>query len=116
VAVHEAHPRRVGLFAYPSLEVVALLDPPASGGKLADLSDVAVDPRSGRLVLLSDQSQRIVLAELQGNDRLVAVGEIDLPLKRKDKPEGVDVDADGSLWVVCDGSGRLLELELPVAD
>jgi len=74
---------------------------------------VAVDPGSGRLVLLSDESQRIVLAQLETSNRLVTVGGVDLPLERREKPEGVDVDPRGSLWVVCDGTGRLLELDLP---
>ena len=113
VAVHEARPRMVGLFAFPSLEVIALLDPPA--GADGSRTSPTWPSTRGAAAWCSCPTSRSGSSwrQLESGDRLVTVGGVDLPLERGEKPEGVDVDPRGSLWVVCDGTGRLLELDLP---
>ena len=76
---------------------------------LDDLADVTVDPVTGALLLLSDQSQRIVVAEIV-DQGLVLLGSFDLPLSRSEKPEGLDFSSPSQLLVVMDDSAKLLEI------
>jgi uncharacterized protein YjiK len=65
VAVHEGKPRRVGVFALPDLEPTHDLKlPDEAKDLLDDLADVTVDPVTGLLLLLSDQSQRIAIVRI----------------------------------------------------
>jgi uncharacterized protein YjiK len=117
VAVHEGHPRRVGVFALPSLEAEALLKVPADAKDHAlDLSDVAVDRGTGRLLLLSDESATVVEVALVGSSfadaQLETVSVHALDLSRDEKPEALDVDADGTLWLATDREARLYALRL----
>jgi uncharacterized protein YjiK len=108
--VHEARPRRVGLFTLPGLEQTHDLKLPGEAKDLLDdLADVTVDPVSGALLLLSDQSRRIAVVSLAG-DRLVFDGSFDLPLGRKEKPEGIDFADPARVIVVTDDSAKLIEL------
>jgi uncharacterized protein YjiK len=113
VAVHEGKPRRVGVFALPRLELTHDLKLPGKAKRLLkDLADVAVDPVTGQLLLLSDQSRRIVLARIEGS-KLIVSGSYDLPLRPKEKPEGLAFTASGSrLLIVTDDAGKLIELEV----
>jgi uncharacterized protein YjiK len=110
VAVHEGKPRRVALFALPELEQTHDLKlPDEARGLLEDLADVTVHPVTGELLLLSDQSRRIVVTRIV-DGRLVVSGTYDLPLKRKEKPEGLDFASDSRLLVVTDEAAKLLEI------
>jgi uncharacterized protein YjiK len=110
VAVHEGSPRRVGVFALPDLELTHELKLPRNAKHvLKDLADVTVDPITGDLLLLSDQSRRIAIMRLV-DGRLVMTGSYDLPLKSKEKPEGIDFTSASRLLVVTDDSGKLLEI------
>jgi uncharacterized protein YjiK len=110
VAVHEGKPRRVGVFALPDLEMTHDLKLPDEAKRLLqDLADVTVDPVTGHLLLLSDESRRIVLVRIAGHE-LIVRGSCDLPLRRKEKPEGLDFASPSRLLVVTDDSARLLEL------
>jgi uncharacterized protein YjiK len=110
VAVHEGKPRRVIIAALPRLEVTHELKlPDEVRSLLKDLSDVTVDPRTGDLLLLSDQSRRIVGVRIVAR-RLVVCGSYDLPLSRKEKPEGLDFASDSRLLVVTDDAAKLLEI------
>jgi uncharacterized protein YjiK len=110
VAVHEGKPRRVGVFALPDLEMTHEFKLPDEAKRLLkDLADVTVDPVTGQLVLLSDQSRRIVLTRISGRELSVS-GSYDLPLRRKEKPEGLDFASASRLLVVTDDSAKLLEL------
>jgi uncharacterized protein YjiK len=110
VVVNENKPRRVQLFRLPSLALTHDLKLP--GGikdLLDDLADVTVDPVTGALLLLSDQSRRIVVAEI-ADRKLVLLGSYDLPLSRGEKPEGLDFKSSSRLLVVMDDSAKLLEI------
>jgi uncharacterized protein YjiK len=112
VAVHEGKPRRVVVFALPDLEMTHDLRLPDEAKRLLkDLADVAVDPTTGRLLLLSDESRRVVLAQIEGQE-LVVCGSCDLPLGRKEKPEGLAFASASRLLVVTDDSARLLEMAI----
>jgi uncharacterized protein YjiK len=76
---------------------------------LDDLADVAVDPVTGALLLLSDQSRCIVVATVVDQE-LVVSGHYDLPLRKKEKPEGIDFASSSRLLVVTDDSAKLLEI------
>lgn len=110
VAVHEDKPRRVGVFALPDLEMTHELKLPDDAKPLLeDLADVTVDPLTGQLLLLSDQSRRIVLTRID-RGRLVMSGSYDLPLGPKEKPEGLDFASASRLLVVTDDAAKMLEL------
>jgi uncharacterized protein YjiK len=121
VAVHEGFPRRIGLFPLPLLEPAILLELPEEAEKDAlDLSDVAIDSRSGHLFLLSDESATILevaLVEAEPGEgwaapelRLLAIHSLDL--SRKEKAEALDFDEAGTLWLATDRKARLYELEV----
>lgn len=110
VVVNERKPRRVQLFALPSLALTHDLKLPEKlKDLLDDLADVTVDPVTGALLLLSDQSQRIAVAEII-DQKLVLLGSYDLPLSRREKPEGLDFRTPSRLVVVMDDSAKLLEI------
>jgi hypothetical protein len=70
---------------------------------------VTVDPVTGALLLLSDQSRRIAVVGIV-DDELALLGRYDLPLSRKEKPEGLDFGSPSRLLVVMDDSKKLLEI------
>ncbi len=112
VAVHEGKPRRVGIFALPDLELTHDLKLPGPiKDLLPDLADVTVDPVSGELLLLSDQSRRVVVVQVAG-ETLALSDSYDLPLGKKEKPEGLDFASPSRLLIVTDDSARLLEIEV----
>jgi uncharacterized protein YjiK len=112
VAVHEEKPRRVGVFALPDLELTHDLKLPDEAKELLkDLSDVTVDPVTGQLLLLSDQSRRVVSARIAGK-KLTVSGSYDLPLRRDEKPEGLDFVSSSRLLIVTDKSAKLLEMNV----
>jgi hypothetical protein len=112
VVVNEAKPRRVQLFALPALALTHDLKLPGRiKDLLQDLADVTVDPVTGALLLLSDQSQRIVVARIV-DQKLSLLGSYDLPLSRGEKPEGLDFSSPSRLLVVMDDSAKLLEISV----
>lgn len=112
IAVHEHKPRRVGVFDVRTLEQTHDLKlPPAAKAVLDDLADVAVDPRSGRLVLLSEQSRRLGVVRLEGGS-LQLESTFDLPLAGEERPEGLAFLSPTRLAVVTEGPARLLLLRV----
>jgi uncharacterized protein YjiK len=110
VAVNEGRPRRVLLFALPNLTLTHDLKLPKRARKLLDdLADVTVDPLTGALLLLSDQSRRIAITRIE-EKKLILCGSYDLPLNKKEKPEGIDFRSPSRLLVVTDDSAKLLEI------
>jgi uncharacterized protein YjiK len=102
----------VGVFVFPDLEQTHDLRLPDEAKELLkDLSDVTVDPVTGQLLLLSDQSRRIVLTRIVGK-QLTVSGSHDLPLKKSEKPEGLDFASRSRLLVVTDDSAKLLEMDV----
>ncbi len=123
VCVHEAHPRRIGIFALPDLEHrFSLKLPKDAKTLLPDLADVAVDDH-GHLFIVSDEGRRVVEFALVWSsgteaDRLldaptlVTLSSFELPLEKNSKPEGLAFDADGRLWVSLDNDGMALVFQL----
>lgn len=110
VTVNEGKPRRVRIFRLPELSLTHDLKlPKRAKDLLDDLADVTVDPMTGALLLLSDQSRRIVIARVVGK-KLVMSESYDLPLRKKEKPEGIDFASPSRLLVVTDDSAKLLEI------
>lgn len=108
VAVHEHKPRRVCLCDLRTLVVTDDLKlPRAARGLLDDLADVAVDPVSGLLLLLSEESRRIVVMRL-AHDGLQLIQSFDLPLEDGERPEGLAFLTPSRLAVVTEGPARLL--------
>lgn len=124
VAVHEGSPKRVGVFAFPDLEEGVLLALPRDvEKKLKDLSDVAVDPKTGHLFVLSDESELIVELRITKKTtnapgalleslRLETVGTHEVDAKKGEKPEGLDFGPDGTLWLAMDGRSSLLAFDV----
>jgi len=115
VLVHEDEPMAVGIYALPALEEVAvtLLDGPFAE-RMSDVSDVAVCPVTGHLLLLSDESQRIVEARLDPDGALALLGSFDLDLHPDEKPEGIAFESDDRLVLVTDDveTSRLLRFSV----
>lgn len=108
VAAHEHKPRRVCLCDLHTLVVTDDLKlPRAVKGLLDDLADVAVDPVSGLLLLLSEESRRIAIMRLSP-DGLQLIQCYDLPLEDGERPEGLTFLSDSRLAVVTEGPARLL--------
>lgn len=112
VAVHQARPRRVGLFDPSTLEERAILRlPKGARKKLDDLNDVTVDPETHHLLVLSGKAGRIAELRLVGLElELVRLYPIDTT--KREVPEGITFDAAGRLWIVTDGHGMLREIRL----
>lgn len=110
VAVHQEHPRSVGLFELPTLEPIAMKELPGSFKKiLENLSDVTIDQRNGHLWLLSGKSRRLVEIDFTPDQALTnfsILSQRELPLTSEERPEGVCFDAADRLVVVTDGSGK----------
>lgn len=131
VCVHEGSPRRIGIYALPDLDTGVTLKLPKDAKELLpDLADVAVDPKTGHIFVVSDQARMIVelavkretKAATQGlleSVELKMVSSIDLPISANKKPEGLRFDELGRLWVGLDnekddkkrGTALVLELE-----
>lgn len=112
VAVHEHKPRRVCQFSLPDLrQTHDLTLPPAAKDVLDDLADVAVDPVTGLLVLLSEASRRLAVMQL---DRagLQLVSTFELPLSGKERPEGLAYLSRSRLAIVTEGPAWLIELRV----
>lgn len=113
LAVHEASPRAIGIFDRATGELEHILE---LGDELSphplDLSDIAVDKKTGRVFLLSHESAAIYEVDLRETHKilgagppvkswaLVPIGEIPLPKKYAGiQAEGLDFDARGDLHV-----------------
>lgn len=113
---HEDKPKRIGVFSLPHLETVAVLDLPKRVDKaLDDLSDLTVDPETGRLILLSDEAACFAELDLYLEDDVPAALTlhtiVELDLRKKEKAEGVCFDSYGVLWLVTDGDPHLRAFE-----
>lgn len=112
VAVHEHKPRRVCLFdAVTHRQTHDLRLPRDVKAALDDLADVAVDPQSGALVLLSEESRRLAVVTLEP-DGLRLRATYDLPFPGDERPEGLAFQSSSRLVVVTEGPARLLRLRV----
>ena len=112
VAVHEQKPRRVCVFALPGLDQTHDLKLPSDAkAVLDDLADVAIDPVTGLLILLSEASRRLAVMRLDG-DALHLRSTFDVPLADRERPEGLVFLSRNRLAVVTEGPARLLELRV----
>lgn len=110
LTAHEHKPRRVSVFDLATLGLAAEYSLPREAKRaLDDLADVAVDPVTGLLVLLSEESRR--LAVLRAADgELILHGLYDLPLEGDERPEGLAFLSPDCLAVATEGPARLLTL------
>lgn len=112
VAVHEHKPRRVVVCDARSLAVVESLELPTNAKRvLDDLADVAVDPVTGLLVVLSEESRRLAVMRLT-RGALELVSTFDVPVDGGERPEGVAFLTPSRLVVVTEGPARLLTLSV----
>lgn len=67
-----------------------------------DLSSLAIDPRSGHMLVLSDESRLLVELDLQGKPRsfISLFGGLNGLVQGIDQAEGVAMDAEGNIYVV----------------
>lgn len=108
LTAHEHKPRRVSVFDLATLALAVEYGLPREAKRaLDDLADVAVDPLTGLLVLLSEESRRLAVMRPAG-DELVLHGLYDLPLEGKERPEGLAFLAPDRLAVATEGPARLL--------
>lgn len=112
LAVHERDPRRLGVFAWPSLEREALLELPAEVEDEADdLADIAVHPTTGHVMVASDESRTLLELRLLPDPwRLEALAVNELHLKKSEKAEALAFEGD-TLWFATDGKARLYRFE-----
>lgn len=125
LAVHEASPRAIGIFDRATGDLEHILE---LGDELAphplDLSDIAVDKKTGRVFLLSHESAAIYEVDLRETHKLLGAGppakswalvpiaEIPLPKKYADiQAEGLDFDARGDLHVTGEVGCAMLHFE-----
>jgi uncharacterized protein YjiK len=112
VAAHEGRPRRVCLFRLPGLEETHHLKLPADAKRaLADLADVTVDPVTGALLLLSEESRRIAVCRFV-DETLQLVSLTDVRVDRKERPEGIDFVTAARLVVVTEGPATVIPFEV----
>jgi uncharacterized protein YjiK len=110
VLVNEDKPRCVGLFDPGDIDDHVLLDlPDEIADQLDDLSDVAVEPRTGDLFLLSHESSAIGVAALVRTRRELALEtRAVLPLPVRDaQSEGLVFDRRGRLLLASELGGTL---------
>jgi len=96
----------LGLFALPfpgeDGAVGALEALPNQPLLVRDLSSLAIDPRSGHMLMLSDESRLLVELDLQGEPRsfISLFGGLNGLVQGIDQPEGVAMDGEGNIYVV----------------
>lgn len=112
VAVHEHQPRRVCVFERRGGALAAEFALPRDAKRvLDDLADVAVDPRTGLLVVLSEQSRRLAVLRVEGG-ALVLQSTWDVPLDGPERPEGLTFLTESRLGIVTEGPARLLSVKV----
>ena len=112
VAVHEGKPRRVCIFRLPDVAQTHDLKLPAEAKKLlGDLADVTVDPLSGAMLLLSEESRRIAVCRLSG-DRLELESVTDIQVFDDERPEGIDFVTPDRLVVVTEGPAMVIDFRV----
>jgi uncharacterized protein YjiK len=110
-AVHQAKPRRIGVFDPDTLEQHASLRLPKNARTtLGELNDIAVGT-DGRILLLSGKRGCIANMRFAGGELSLA-GIYRFETSKNDVPEGISIDAAGRVWVCTDGKGLLHEVEL----
>lgn len=113
LAVHQGKPRVVMMCDPHTLAAQVTFTLPRKAKKALDLlNDLAVNPKTGEWVVISGKRGRIATLARRG-DTLDLVGVHRIPTDKDDVPEGIGFDPQGRLWIVTDGRGRLLQLELP---
>lgn len=114
IAAYEKAPKAIAVFSLPGVERIAKVELDGElDHVLGDLSDVAVCPDTGRLMLLSDASETLAEVELSADDSaLRLISHIELPVADHSKPEGVAVTSDRQLLIVTDATRQLLRFSM----
>jgi uncharacterized protein YjiK len=111
-AAHESKPRRVRVFALPDLVLTHELRLARDvRDALADLADLTVDPVTGVLLLLSEESRRIGVCRIDdGELRLESTS--DIHVTRDERPEGLDFATPSRLIVVTEGPAMVIHFRV----
>jgi len=127
LAVNEGSPRMIALVSPETFEIEAEMPmPPSLADEPEDISDIAADPETGRVFLLSDASCAIYELDLDRRAKIVLGGapviewapalvqKIELPELKKGRarlqPEGLAFDHQGDLWVLAEGDRSMIQL------
>lgn len=103
---HENKPRCLGIVAPDDVDECELVDlPDELADELDDLSDIAIEPETGLVWILSDESSAIGIAELVKGE-LVARDVLPLPVKGL-QSEGIVFDEKGRLLLASEEDGLL---------
>jgi SdiA-regulated len=112
VAAHEGKPRRVAVFALPDLEETHHFKLPRDAKRaLDDLADVTIDPVTGAVLLLSEESRRIGVFRID-DGALVLDDLVDVQVERKARPEGLDFVTRSRLVVVTEGPATVIDFRV----
>ena len=112
---HENKPRCLGIVAPDDLDACEIVELPEElDDALDDLSDIAIEPKTGLVWILSDESSAIGIGELAKTKRgwtLEARDVLALP-KKGLQSEGIVFDAQGRLLVASEEDGLLQTLAI----
>lgn len=128
LAVNEGYPKALAVLTRDGLEPKAIIELDGELDQaLEDLSAVTVDPRTGHLFLLSDESEVVYECALEGSLNLMGGGppaerwklkplaKTHLPPLEQEgarlQPEGLAFDHEGDLWVSTEGDRSMIRLE-----
>jgi uncharacterized protein YjiK len=112
VAAHEGKPRRVCIFRLPDLAQTHDLKLPREAKTLlGDLADVTIDPVSGAMLLLSEESRRIAVCRSDG-DRLALESVTDIRVSEGARPEGIDFVTRDRLVVVTEAPAMAISFRV----
>lgn len=112
VAAHEAKPRRVSVFRLPDLRQTHEYKLSTDAKRaLDDLADVALDPITGALLLLSEESRRIGVFEII-RECLELHDLVDVRVRHRERPEGLAFVTPHRLVVATEGPATLIEFRV----
>lgn len=125
LAVHEGSPRALSVLDRTGRSEQLIKMPEELKAAMIDLADVAVDPKTHHVFLLSDESKCIYEAELRLNVsstsrkqtwELLPIGKTDIPDLPLNKgaerlqPEGIVFDKKGDMWLAAEGNNGLIHM------
>lgn len=112
LAVHEDKPRRVGIFVLPDLsETHTFRLPDEVKDALSDLADVTVDPVTGAVLLLSEETRRIAVCAVEDHG-LSLLSLTDIRVQDEERPEGLDFVTPSRLVVVTEGPATVIDFRV----
>lgn len=109
MAVHQEKPTAIGMFELPSLKQISICDLPTElKDLLKNLSDIAIDHRTGNLLLLSGKASRVIEVKATITNQIDELEIIKITKIKGEfagKPEGICFDSQERLVIITDGAG-----------